>query len=164
MLQHFVVSLRIAGAFSIVLLFCVPQHASAQRVEDSCHAFFDNPHQTLDCVEALFTQTDIPYHLPHLTFSSVAPENGFPIGVELEKRTNFISSPFSGPNQPGSPSAGFKSLVDTKVAYVISTNGSWYATGALTWLPPVHYRSKTKPDGSVCHQLGHLCTTSVFGI
>src|SRR5690348_12211647 len=164
MLQHFVVILRSAAAFSIVLLFCVPQHASAQRVEDSCHAFFDNPHQALDCVEALFTQTDIPYYLPHLAFSSIPPDNGFPIGVVYEKRTHNISSPFSPTNESNNPSPGYKSLVDAKAAFVISTNDSWYATGSITWLPPLRYREVTKPNGEVCHRLGFICTKEVSGI
>src|SRR5208282_424405 len=74
------------------LLLWIPQCASAQRVEDSCHAFFEDPHQALDCAEAIFTQTDIPHHLPHLTLSSVPPDNGFPVGVVWEKRNYYVSS------------------------------------------------------------------------
>lgn len=148
----------------LFLLLCLPKCVLAQRVEDSCHAFFNNPHQALDCVEAIFSQKDIPYHLPHLTVSSIAPGNGFPIGVALEKRTNFVSSPFYSPNGSGSPSTEFKSLVDAKVAFVFSTNTSWYATGTVTWLPPVHYRSETKPDGSTCHRIGLICSTQVLGV
>lgn len=99
---------------ALALLFWFPKHAAAQRVEDSCHAFFDDPHQSLDCVEALFTETDIPYGFPHLTVSSVPPGNGFPIGVVWDKRSYFVSSPFSDPNQPNKLSEGFKSLVDAK--------------------------------------------------
>jgi hypothetical protein len=142
----------------------VPQHASAQRVEDSCHAFFDDPHQALDCVEALFTETDIPYYLPHLTVSSIPPDNGFPIGVVYEKRNHYVSSPFYNPNQPNKPSEGYKSLVDATAAAVISTNGSWYATGAVTWLPPIHYHNENKPGSETCHRFWVFCTKQVFGL
>lgn len=154
-------------AFSCLIflfLFWFPQCASAQRVEDSCNAFFDNSHQALDCAEALFTQTDIPYHMPHLTVSSIPPDNGFPIGVVWEKRTHYVSSPFSNPNQPGTPSPGYKSLVDAKAAFVISTNDSWYAIGSITWLPPVHYRNDKKRGGETCHRLWVFCTKQVLGI
>ena len=155
---------RIAAIYGVILLYWLPQNASAQRVEDSCHAFFNNPHQTLDCVEALFTQTDIPYNLPHLTFSSIPPDNGLPIGVVYEKRTHYVSSPFSHSNESSKPPSGYKSLVDAKAAFVISTNESWYVTGSVTWLPPLHYREITKSNGEVCHRLGFICTKEVSGI
>ena len=157
----------VATSYCAVLLFCVPQHASAQRVEDSCRAFFDDRHDALDCVEAIFTQTDIRYHsipLPHLTLSSIPPGNGFPIGFVYEKRTNYVSSPFSGPNQSDSPSAGYKSLVDAKAAFVVSTNTSWYVTGSVTWLPPLSYRPESKNNKDVCHRLWAFCTKEVFGV
>jgi hypothetical protein len=163
---------RIARIALGVALVAAPYCALAQRVEDSCHAFFDNPHQALDCVEAVFTQTDIPYHLPHLTMSSIPPANGFPIGIVWEKRTHDISSPFfeaseeSGGNQANAPIA-YKSLRDFKAAFVISTNTSWYATGAFSWLPPLHYRDDTKTAHGTrksCHRLGPMCTEQVFGI
>lgn len=151
-----------------VLLLCMSENVSAQRVEDSCHAFFDDPHQTLDCLEALFSQTDIQYHsipLPHLTLSSIPPSNGLPIGVVYEKRTNYVSSPFSGSNQQNAPSQGYKSLVDAKAAFVFSTNASWYVTGSLTWLPPLHYRDESQGgNNDVCHRLWVFCTKEVFGI
>lgn len=156
-----------ATSYCAVLLFCVPQYVSAQRVEDSCHAFFKNPHQALDCLEALFTQTDIhygPVPLPHLTVSSIPPSNGFPIGVVYEKRTNYVSSPFYDPNQSASPLPGYKSLVDAKAAFVISTNASWYVTGSVTWLPPLHYRDESTGNNDVCHRLWLFCTKRVFGV
>ncbi len=162
MSQRFVRGLRF-GCILCAFLFWFPQHASAQRVEDSCHAFFDDAHQSLDCVEALFTQTDIPYDLPHLTVSSVPPSNGFPIGVVWDKRNYFVSSPFYDPNQPSKPSEGFKSLVDATAGAVISTNGSWYASGAVTWLPPIHYHYENIPGGETCHRLWVFCTKQVFG-
>jgi hypothetical protein len=149
---------------ALMYLFWISQCATAQRVEDSCHAFFDDRHQALDCVEALFTQTDIPYHLPHLTLSSLPPGNGFPIGVAYEKRKNYVSSPFYGTNQPDKPVEGYKSIVDVTAAAVISTNGSWYATAGLTWLPPIHYHSENKNGTKVCHRLWVFCTKQVFGV
>lgn len=149
-------------AFLLMSLFA--QHCLAQRVEDSCHAFFDDRHQALDCAEALFTQTDIPHYLPHLTVSSIPPGNGFPIGVVYEKRTNYVSSPFNAQGGAETPTQGHKSLVDAKAALVGSTNASWYATGSITWLPPLPYKHDTKSNGEDCHRLGPLCTKSVLGI
>lgn len=156
-----------AGRLIVVIfafVFCFPKHASAQRVEDSCSSFFKDPHQSLDCVEALFTQTDIPYGFPHLTVSSIAPSNGFPIGIVWDKRSYFVSSPFYDPNRPNKPSDGYKSLVDATAGAVISTNGSWYASGAVTWLPPIHYHSENRPQGDTCHRLWVFCAKQVFGV
>lgn len=161
--QRFTRAGRFAGVLCLLLVL-FPRHALAQRVEDSCAAFFDDPHQSLDCVEALFTQTDIPHDLPHLTVSSVPPGNGFPIGVVWDKRNYYVSSPFYDPNQPNKPSQGFKSLVDATAGAVVSTNGSWYASGAITWLPPIHYRQENLPGAETCHRLWVFCTKQVFGI
>jgi hypothetical protein len=145
-----------------IVLFCWGC-ATAQDVK-SCPAAFQNTHQALDCLEALFTQTDIPYHLPHLTLSSIAPGNGMPIGVVWEKRIHNVSSPFGVSNAGSDATQGNKSLTDLKAAIVFSTNSSWYATGSLVWLPPLPYRHENRPNGQVCHKLGLLCTESVFGI
>lgn len=148
----------------LALLFLFSERAAGQRVEDSCHAFFDDAHQSLDCVEAVFTQTDIPYGFPHLTVSSVPPGNGFPIGIVWDKRNYFVSSPFYDQSQPNKPSEGYKSLVDATAGAVISTNGSWYASGAVTWLPPIHYHSEKMRDGETCHRLWAFCTKQMFGV
>ena len=148
-------------------LLALPQKGLAQRVEDSCHAFFDASHQALDCVEALFTETDIPYHLPHLTISSIPPANGFPIGVAWEKRTHNISSPFSQISSGKPNEAVYKSVSDVQAAFVASTNGSWYGTGAFSWFPPLHYSDyKELVDGTekTCHRLGPICTKQVLAI
>ena len=155
----------IAVCYWAVLFFSL--NAAGQRAEDSCDAFFDNPHQTLDCLEAVFTQTDIQYHslpLPHLTLSSIPPGNGFPIGLVYEKRTNHVSSPFSATEQTNTPSTGYKSLVDAKLASGISTNASWYITGSVSWLPPLHYREESRPGSDVCHRLWLFCTKQVLGV
>jgi hypothetical protein len=146
------------------LLLWVPRYVSAQRVEDSCHAFFEDPHQALDCAEAIFTQTDIPYHLPHLTLSSVPPDNGLPVGIVWEKRNYYVSSPFYNPDQALKPAEGYKSLVDATAAAVISTNASWYVTGSVTWLPPIHYHSENRPGAETCHRLWVFCSKQVFGV
>jgi len=159
--------LFVAVSYGAVLILSLPQSTWAQRVEDSCDAFFKDRHQALDCAEAIFTQTDIHYRsfpLPHLTLSSIPPGNGFPIGFVYEKRTNYISAPFSSGAQSGNPSSGYKSLVDGKAAFVVSTNLSWYVTGSVTWLPPFHYRSESKDNGDVCHRLWVFCTKQVFGV
>ncbi|MGC0777752.1 MAG: hypothetical protein WCD68_11135, partial [Candidatus Acidiferrum sp.] len=163
MTGRFLTIFRFAAALCIIVLFCCPQCTLAQRVEDSCHAFFENPHQALDCIEAMFTQTDIPYYLPHLTMSSIPPDNGFPIGIVYEKRTHYVSSTFSEPDQSTPPAPGYKSLVDAKAAAVISTNDSWYATGSVTWLPPVPYRGDKRTTGETCHRLWAFCTKQVLG-
>lgn len=160
--RHLGVGLRLACICAFMLW--LPQLASAQRVEDSCHAFFENPDQALDCAEALFTQTDIPYHMPHLTLSSIPPDNGLPVGVVWDKRNYYVSSPFYDPNQPSTPSEGYKSLVDATAAAVISTNESWFVTGALTWLPPIHYHSEKRAGAEPCHRLWVFCTKQMLGI
>jgi len=162
--------LAASAALSLTLL-AFPKLGFSQRVEDSCHAFFEDRHQALDCLEALFTEKDIPYHLPHLTMSSIPPANGFPIGVVWEKRTYNVS-PFANTSAdsgsaPTNDSNAFKSLSDLTAAIVISTNSSWYATGAFSWLPPLHYRDdfrNTEGMRKSCHRLGPICTEQVFGI
>ena len=150
------------------ILLAVPQNGWAQRVEDSCHAFFEDRHQALDCVEALFTQTDIPHHFPHLTMSSIPPANGFPIGVAWEKRTHNISSPFNlGPGGTGGNEAAYKSLTDVQAAFVGSTNGSWFVKGAFSWFPPLHYTDAKKVahgTDQTCHRLGPICTKQVLAV
>lgn len=154
------------GRFALIcaLLLWLPACVSAQRVEDSCHAFFEDPHQALDCAEAIFTQTDIPYHLPHLTLSSVPPDNGLPVGIVWEKRNYYVSSPFYNPDQKLKSAEGRKSLVDATAAAVISTNASWYVTGSVTWLPPISYHSENRPGAETCHRLWVFCSKQVFGV
>jgi hypothetical protein len=103
-----------------------------------------NIHQALDCIEGVFSEKPV-----HLTMSSVPPGNGFPIGVLYDDPVHHLGSS--------------KSLTETKLALVGSTNGSWYATGSLTWLPPLHYVDRVS-NGALCHQLGALCTKDVFSL
>jgi phospholipase C len=131
----------------IVALLCLllPAPVRAQSMTSCPHAFSDI-HQTLDCVEALFSERPI-----HLTLSSIPPGNGFPIGVVLEQVVHDVSS------------SGAKSVTDSRAAVVRSTNGSWYATAGLGWLPPLPYQDSQNSDGA-CHRLGPLCTRQVMSV
>jgi hypothetical protein len=128
----------LAGAF-----LARPQTASAQTMK-SCPHLTSNIHQALDCIEGIFSENPV-----HLTMSSVPPGNGFPIGVLYDDPVHHVG--------------GYKSLTETKLALVGSTNGSWYATGSFTWLPPLHYTDRVS-NGVLCHQLGALCTKDVLSL
>ncbi|MGB7024651.1 MAG: hypothetical protein WBD73_12705, partial [Candidatus Acidiferrales bacterium] len=152
--------------------------ASAQTMKYSCPHFFADIHQSLDCIEALFSETPA-----HLTFSSVPPGNGMALGGVLEDKIHYVS-PFAATPDPDLRAgsfqlepdfeAGYKSLVHLYVTVAGSTNGSWFASGGLDWLPPLHYIAGSRfvgpvrPNGSratkSCHRLGPLCTQSVFGL
>ena len=137
------------GVLAALLLAQVS--ALAQDVRTSCPDFFQNLHQSTECLEALFTQTDMPAGLPHLTLSSIAPGNGFPYGIVWEKRKHMVQSPFNDHvDTSGEPVAGNKSLVDLTAALVRSTNGSWYGTASVVWFPPIPY----KPDRTTKQNVG----------
>lgn len=57
----------------------------------TCRSFAENPHDAVDCLEALFSEDPL-----HLTFSGMPPGNGFAVGGVLEQNTHFVS-PFAGP-------------------------------------------------------------------
>jgi hypothetical protein len=112
--------------------------AFAQGVQGTCPSLFRDLRKSAECLENAFSQTDIPFGLPHLTLSSIAPGNGFPIGVVWERRKHMVNSPFDDLlDASGQPVSGQKSLVDFTAALVGSTNGSWYGTGSVVWLPPI---------------------------
>lgn len=136
---------RLAGcvALSAVMCLAVPGAADAQTMK-SCPELTSNVHQALDCIEGIFSEAPV-----HLTMSSMPPGNGFPIGVVYEDAVHHIG--------------GYKSFTDTRLALVGSSNGSWYASGSFTWLPPLPYTDKLS-NGVVCHQLGALCTKQVMGL
>jgi len=171
-LQCLVVS--IAAALSIGS----SQTAFAQTKKYSCPNFFADIHQSLDCIEAVFSETPA-----HLTFSGVPPGNGMALGGVLEDQIHYVSpfAPKADPNlRAGSLrltpdyEQGYKSLVHRYVTVAGSTNGSWFASGGVDWLPPLHYVpgsrfvGPVRPNGSrakeTCHRLGPLCTQSVFGL
>ncbi len=85
------------SAVAAVLLW--PSLAAAQTFHD-CRAFTQNVHDTLDCLEALFSEDPL-----HLTLSGMPPGNGVALGAVLEQNTHYVS-PFSGAAvarvQPGS--------------------------------------------------------------
>jgi hypothetical protein len=152
--------------------------AYAQTAKYSCPYFFKDIHQSMDCIEAVFSETPA-----HLTFSSVPPGNGMALGGVLEDQIHYVS-PFVPKPDPELRSGsfqltpefepGYKSLVHRYVMIAGSTNGSWVASGGIDWLPPLHYIDArrfigpTRPNGSrateSCHRLGPLCTQSVFGL
>jgi hypothetical protein len=144
---------------------------------DTCKSFY-NPHNALDCGEALFSRDPA-----HLTFSSMPPGNGFAIGGVLEQNTHYIS-PFAlpstvvltrgsaGPQQPDSsiknvPSLGSLWSADGRLAAIFSMNGSWLTTGMLTLMPKGYIPSHRTDHNGVqvgCNKLGDLCTKKIFGI
>lgn len=167
-------TLLIRTAFALL----ITAGASAQTAKYSCPNFFKDIHQTTDCIEAIFSETPV-----HLTFSSVPPGNGMALGVVVQEQVHYVS-PFapkpdpklrSGSSELEAPfEQGYKSLVNSYLVVSGSTNGSWFASGGIQWLPPLHYVPGTRPVGPVrkngtrrqlsCHRLGPLCTQSVFGI
>ena len=137
--------MRLAGslALSSVICLALPCAAGAQTIQ-SCSELASNVHQALDCIEGILSEAPV-----HLTLSSVPPGNGFPIGIVYEDAVHHIG--------------GYKSLTDTRLALVGSSNGSWYAIGSFTWLPPLHYTDMVN-NGVACHQLGPFCTKQVMGL
>ncbi len=141
-----------------------PHSVSAQTMKYSCPQFFSGfPHQTLDCIEAVFSESPV-----HATVSSVPPSNGLALGIVAESEVHHVS-PFAPTPDPSitsstqPPVEGVKSLTDLTLALVGSTNQSWYVTGAFAWLPPLRYQDSRRNSVS-CHKLGPLCTQQVFGI
>jgi hypothetical protein len=155
-----------------------PNIASAQTMKYSCPNFFVDIHQSFDCIEAIFSETPA-----HLTFSGVPPGNGMALGGVLEDQIHYVS-PFVPKPDPDLRAAsfqlepdfepGYKSLAHPYLTVAGSTNGSWFASGGLDWLPPLHYVAGRRFVGPVrqngsratesCHRLGPLCTQSVFGL
>jgi hypothetical protein len=151
--------------------------ALAQSAQYSCPNV-PQIHQTIDCLEALFSQ-DLPYVHGHFIVGSVPPGNGFALGFVIEKPEHFVS-PFSPevpadlrdpnsrvfpfPKDPDDPvqlrdPGGFKSLFIPRLAAAAALNGSWYISGTGDWLPPVYsiggrrgpaHRTSLVP----CHKLG----------
>ncbi len=136
---------RLAGSFAVSVVVCLalPVAARAQTMK-SCPELMSNVHQALDCIEGIFSEAPV-----HLTLSSVPPGNGFPIGIVYEDAVHHIG--------------GYKSLTDTTLGLVGSSNGSWDATGSFTWLPPLQYTDNVS-NGMPCHQPGPICTKQVMGI
>jgi hypothetical protein len=170
--------MHLVGAAAVTLSIGSSQNALGQTAKYSCPYFLSDVHQSLDCIEALFSETPA-----HLTFSGVPPGNGMALGGVLEDQIHYVSpfAPDPDPNLRAStfrlkPSyePGYKSLVHRYVTVSGSTNGSWFASGGLDWLPPLHYVPESRsvgparPNGShateSCHRLGPLCTQSVFGL
>jgi hypothetical protein len=168
--------------FALVLaaLSLLPPIATGQTAKLSCRHFFDNLHQTTDCLEAIFSEDDKPLYT-HLTVGSVPPGNGFSLGFLTADPTHFVSafaprtlpdmrktnpqifvvpSDEAPPDQPNS--GGRKSLFVPRVSVAASTNGSWYATGGFDWLPPLYINSPRSGPVSNCNKLGKLCTDTVL--
>ena len=66
------------------LLF--PSGAHAQGLKEACSGPGSG---VLFCAESLFSTPPV-----HLTFSSLPPPNGLPLGVVYERDTDYLSSPF----------------------------------------------------------------------
>lgn len=178
--MRFTDPVRVIGFVLVTIagLAFIPTSTTAQTREYSCPQFFKDYHQSIDCIEAFFTETP-----DHLTLSGVPPGNGMALGGVLETEVHYVS-PFAPLYYPALRSdsfqpepefeGGYKSLVHPYVTVAGSTNSSWFVSGGVDWLPPLHYKpgtrsfGPTRPNGSrateACHRLGPLCTRSVFGI
>ena len=144
----------------------------------TCPAFFQNPHDTLDCLEALFSEDPL-----HLTFSGMPPGNGIALGAVLEQNTHYVS-PFAPPiiirvtpgekppPEPNTSTSALPSLgslwsADARLSAIVSDNGSWAATGMVTLLPRGYKPNHRVDHNGVqvqCNQLGFLCTNKIFGV
>jgi hypothetical protein len=163
---------------TVISVVLITSAASAQTAKYSCPNFLKDIHQTSDCIEAIFSETPM-----HLTFSSVPPGNGMALGGVVQEQVHYVSpfAPKPDPNLRSGSSEleppfeqGYKSLVNSYFVLSGSTNGSWFTSGGIDWLPPLHYVSGTRAVGPVrkngtrrllsCHRLGPLCTQSIFGI
>lgn len=135
--------LRVAALFLVVLGLPVAARAQSKA---SCKHFGDDAHTKLDCIEGLFSEQPV-----HLTFSSLPPGSGpLPIGVVFEEQRHDVAD-------------RGKSFADRKAMVVGSLHG-WYATGGISWLPPLPYQLTTTGAGTGCHKLGPLCTKQVLSI
>jgi hypothetical protein len=167
------------GSRSLTLLVTLLGAAALAQAQSfhSCKTLF-NPHDALDCGEALFSEDPA-----HLTFSSMPPGNGFALGGVIEQNTHYVS-PFAlptnlvltpgkaEPQQPDASTKGVPSLgsvwsSDGRVAAVFSTNGSWLTTGMLTLMPKGYTPGHRKDHNGVevsCNKRGPLCTKKIFGL
>jgi hypothetical protein len=144
-------------ALTALMSLAFPQHARAQALKAAC----SGPSAGVFlCAETLFSEPPL-----HLTFSSLPPPNGLPVGIVFEKDTHYLASPFRTPPdpQPSVSTTGPKGLTDVRLALVGSTNASWYATGSLVWLPPLAY-SRDTGNGDECQRLGPFCAKAVMAI
>jgi hypothetical protein len=128
------------------MIACLMKNAAAQTIGVSCPKFFDDRHQAISCVEALFSQDKY-----HFTLASLPPSNGFGPGLVLTKRIR---------GTVGAPAREY--ALDLSVTGAATTNSSWFAGGDLQWLPPLPY----KPDSSVAGglRLGKLRSTERAGL
>jgi hypothetical protein len=160
------------------LLFSAAVPLSQAQTYHDCKAFFINLHDTLDCTEAVFSETPV-----HLTLSGMPSGNGFALGGVVEQNTHYVS-PFAlprtiiltpGKTEPQQPDYTTKSLPalgslwssDGRLAGLFSTNGSWVTTGMLTLMPKGYTPSHRTDHNGVqvgCNKLGPLCTQKIFGV
>jgi hypothetical protein len=129
-----------------LVIACLTRNATAQTIDVSCPKFFDDRHQGIACVEALFSQDHY-----HFTLASLPPSNGFGPGLVLVKRIR---------GTVGTPAREY--ALDLSVTGAATTNSSWFAGGDLQWLPPLPY----KDDPSVTNglRLGKLRSTERAGL
>jgi len=130
---------------SSAIALAAPRIASAQSKSECKQFTSGSAHTKLDCIEGLFSEQPL-----HLTFSSLPPGNGLPLGLVYEQPEHVLGG-------------DGKALTDPKLMIVGARHG-WYATGSFDWLPPLPYQLKVDSAGTRCHQLGAMCTTNVFSI
>jgi hypothetical protein len=129
-----------------LVIACLTRNATAQTIDVSCPKFFDDRHQGIACVEALFSQDHY-----HITLASLPPSNGFGPGLVLVKKIR---------GTVGTPVREY--ALNLSVTGAATTNSSWFAGGDLQWLPPLPY----KDDPSVTNglRLGKLRSTERAGL
>jgi hypothetical protein len=163
---------------SLVLAILLSSALARAQTFHTCPAFFQNPHDTLDCLEAIFSEDPL-----HATFSGMPPGNGIAVGAVLEQNTHYVS-PFAPPTTtrlaPGTaelqppntststvPALGSLWSADGRISAIGSANGSWAATGMLTLMPRGYKPSHRVDRNGVqvqCNKLAFLCTGKIFGL
>ncbi|MGD0162317.1 MAG: hypothetical protein ABSB39_07580 [Candidatus Sulfotelmatobacter sp.] len=136
---------RISGRMAVLLgclYICLTAGPLLGQDRATCLHFFGQTStpERFECISALFSQAPI-----HATLGNIAPSNGFPIGLVLEREYNDTNKQ-TGASQSVSPS----------LTFVGSTNGSWGVHGEVDWFPPAVVSEKKSPH---CYQFLHHCTT-----
>ncbi len=116
---------------TVLIISCMIQGVAAQTIGVSCPKFFSDRHQAVSCTEAVFAQNNY-----HFTLASLPPSNGFGPGLVLIKK-------FRG--TVGTPAR--ENSFDISLTGAVTTNSSWFAGGAFSWVPPLPYKSDSSVAG-----------------
>jgi hypothetical protein len=160
---------RVNTLLACAMFFALHAHGQDRT---NCTKLKGNPKLITDCVEALFSQDPV-----HLTVSSVPPGNGIAIGIVVDQQKHYLTT-YAVPEQPDfNPDSAQRDgkferraslgLVDSKLAFIGTTNLSWVATGSISWLPAAYGTGQRTDIHGVthdCNKLGILCTRRVMAI